>query len=141
MPANGSSYDEFGLYDGFTPSSCGSGTVHWGTGMNRYIYYSDSSGNYNNSGSYIWVAEVNSGNPNSGRTQFTYLNGNTNISNWSLIDSFTYTINSTNHSVTYVIHATDLTRTGQAVGTNSADTANSHTLQLTRTVYWRNSTT
>src|SRR5579862_8432574 len=32
MPANGSAYDEFGLYNNFTPSSCGSGIVHWGTG-------------------------------------------------------------------------------------------------------------
>jgi hypothetical protein len=140
MPANGSAYDEFGLYNNFTPSSCSSGTVHWGTGKLRYIYFSDSTGAYANSGTYVWTSEVASGSPTSGYAAFTYLNSNTNIYNWYLIDKLTFTVNAANDSVTYVIHATDLTRTGAALG-NTVDTANSHTLQLTRTVYWRNSVT
>jgi prepilin-type N-terminal cleavage/methylation domain-containing protein len=142
MPANGSSYNQFGSYSSYTPSSCSSGAVHWGTGLTRYIFFSDNTGKYPNGGSYLWEADmVGPANPDSPHTitNFTYYNGNTNIYNWFLIDNFTYTINA-NNSVTYTIHATDLTRTGAAMGT-STDTANSHTCQLTRTVYWRNSVT
>jgi prepilin-type N-terminal cleavage/methylation domain-containing protein len=140
MPANGSTYDQFGLYNSYTPSSCTNGAVHWGTGKLRYLYFSDSTGAYANSGSTFCVSEVSSGAPTSYFAPFTYLYSNTNINNWYLIDSVTFTINSANNTVTYVIHATDLTQTGQALGT-SADTADSHTLQLTRTVYWRHSVT
>jgi len=140
MPANGSTYDEFGLYKTFTPSSCSSGTVHWGTGKLRFIYDSDSTGLYVNTGADLWVQEVALGVPITGYAPFTFLNSNTNINNWYLVTGLNFTINSANNSVTYTIVASDLTRTGQASG-SSTDTANSHTLQLTRTVYWRHSVT
>jgi hypothetical protein len=141
MPANGSGYDQFGLYSGYTPSSCSSSTVHWGTSVGRYIYFSDTTGFWSANGSYLWALEK-TGAPglySTGTINFTYYNGNTNIYNWYLIDSLSFTVNS-NNSVTYTIHATDLTRTGATLG-SSTDYANSHTLQLTRTVYWRHSIT
>lgn len=142
MPANGSAYDQFGLFNAYTPASCSSGTVHWGTGVNRWLYFSDSGGTWSNGGSYLWTAEKNGSSPgnNSMVTAFTFYNSNSNIYNWSLIDSLTFTVNTSNNTVTYTIHASDLTQTGQVLG-SSQDTADSHTLQITRTVYWRHSVT
>lgn len=140
MPANGSAYDQFGLFNAYTPASCSNGIVHWGTGKTRYLYFSDSTGAYANGGADLWTQEVTTGSPSSGYTPFTLYASNSNINNWYLIDSVTFKVNTTNNTVTYVIHASDLTQTGQVLGT-SQDTADSHTLQVTRTVYWRHSIT
>jgi prepilin-type N-terminal cleavage/methylation domain-containing protein len=156
MPQTGSPTDDNEVYNAYTPISVSNTTgVHWGQGKRRWFYPSDSTGNYNSgllgilgggpTGNKLFMAEVsNDSNPSGGGsdaiTKFTFYNSNTSNYRWYLIDTWTVSVNSSNHSVTYTIGASDLTRGDTAVGASS-DTAGSHTYSITRTVYWRNSTT
>ena len=151
MPATGTTTDDNEVYNNFTPQSVSSQSVHWGQGKHRWFYPSDSTGSYNSgllgilgggaSGNMIWMAEVSGGsNPSTSDrvVKFTYYNSNTSNYRWYLIDTWTISVNTSNHSVTYTIGASDMTRSDSTVGT-STDTAGSHKFSITRTVYWRNS--
>jgi len=141
MPANGATTDQYGTYSSYTASSCANGQVHWGTGVNRWFYFADTTGNYANNGNYRWIAEKASGTPaQNGIANFTFYNGNTNTYNWSLISSVTFSVNTANDTVTYTITASDMFANGATLGT-STDTADSRSLTLTRTVYWQHSVT
>jgi prepilin-type N-terminal cleavage/methylation domain-containing protein len=154
MPSTGTTTDDNEVYNAYTPTSASSNSVHWGQGKRRWFYPSDSTGSYNSgllgilggpTGNKLWMAErSDDSNPNSGGsdgiTKFTFQNGNTSNYRWYLIDTWTISVNSSNHSVTYTIGASDLTRSDSTLG-SSTDTAGSHTYAISRTVYWRNSVT
>ena len=141
MPSSGNVKDSWGVYYNYNPISASGPTLHWGTGMYRTFFFANSAGNYANSGNYLWMAEANtSGSPagTNNITNWTYYAGNTSTYRWDLIDGFSWSIDAVHNSVTYTITGSDLVPLGTTTATTSAQ---SRQISLTRTVYWRHSTT
>jgi len=140
MPATGNVTDAYGVYYNFKPTSASGSTVHWGTGKTRWFYFADSAGNFSNSGSYLWMAENTGSNPSSSDnlTNWTYYGGNTATYRWDLIDGISWSVDLVHNSVTYTITGSDLVSLGTTTSTTSSQ---SRQISLTRTVYWRHSTT
>jgi hypothetical protein len=144
MPSTGLDYNSWGVYKSYVPASANTGVIHWGTGKRRWFYLSDNTGAFVNLlGTQLSMAErADDVIPLStdAITNFTYYYGATSQYRWNLIDSVSFSVNSAANTVTYTINASDLVRAGTAMG-SSTDTAGGRKLSITRTVYWRRSST
>lgn len=144
MPANGATLDAYGAYNTYTPTSCSGGNTHWGVGNRRWFYWSNTTGNSTISGSYLWMCETTS---NSRPTttgifpNFAFYYGDTTNPRWSLISSFTFSVNTANNTVTYTITGSIFLPTNSKPGTaQTGDSTRTRTYSITRTVYWKHST-
>ncbi len=147
MPTTGLATNSYGLYSSYKPASGDSSGLHWGQGNRRWIYWSNTGGNFLSitTGTILWVSETTDDTLPvlaNAYSNFTYYYGNAAIPNWDLIDTFTFSTNSSANQVTFTVSASDMIRTGASSTTaRSTDAASSRVFSITRTVTWRHGQT
>ena len=137
MPASGTDKDGDGWLDSYNVSTVSRrGYEQVGLGMRRWFYLSDSTGAIGNAGTVLWRAQRSDDlNPTTSDIdhKFAYISG-TNL-RYPMITALSFSVNSSNQTVTVTLSAGSLTRAARTPGSEASN--QSYTVTQTRTAFWR----
>lgn len=141
MPQNGTDKDGDGYLDEYTPYIVSKrGIEKFGRGKRVWYYFSDSTGNFTNTGTVLWRAQRNDDllpTTTDKDSAWAFYYGTSN-SRWKLIESINFSVDANAKTTTFTIIGSQKTG-AERTATNSDVTMRAgYRTTLSRTSFWRN---